>query len=81
MSEQMKEILAMTSWPMVVKNPLNAEVGSVDFSREERFCEATRALQGWASRLRACLDLAHELSSDDIARNKANHQPYGRDEK
>jgi hypothetical protein len=58
-----------------------AEVGSVDFSREEKFREATRAFQGWAARLRAFVDSAHELSSDDIARNKENQKPYGRDEK
>jgi uncharacterized protein DUF3313 len=58
-----------------------AEIGSVDFSREEKFREATRALQGWASRLRAFLDSAHELSSDDITRNAENQKPYGRDEK
>ena len=58
-----------------------AEIGSVNFSREERFREATRALDGWAARLRAFLDSAHELSDVDISRNAESQKPYGRDEK
>jgi hypothetical protein len=57
------------------------EIGSVNFSREERFRDATRAFDSWASRLRAFLDSAHELSKDDIARNEESQKPYGRDEK
>jgi hypothetical protein len=45
-----------------------ATVGSVNFSREERFRAATQAFDGWAKRLRDFLDSAHELSKDDVAR-------------
>ena len=45
-----------------------AMVGSVEFSREERFRAATDAFDGWAKRLRDFLDSAHRLSNDDIAR-------------
>jgi hypothetical protein len=58
-----------------------AEIGSINFSREERFRAATRAFDGWASRLRAFLDSAHELSDDDVARIEETQKPYGRDEK
>ena len=54
-----------------------AMIGSVNFTREEKFRAAARALDGWASRLREFLDSAHELSNDDVARIEANQQPYG----
>jgi hypothetical protein len=37
-----------------------AQVGSVHFSREERFRAATLAFDGWASRLRQFVDAANE---------------------
>jgi hypothetical protein len=57
-----------------------AEIGSVNFSREERSREATRALDDWASRLRALLDSAEELTDADITRNEESQKPYGRDD-
>lgn len=54
-----------------------AQVGSANFSREEKFRAATLAFDGWAARLRHFLDSAHELSSEDAARADASYQPYG----
>jgi len=53
-----------------------AVVGSVRFSREEKFRAATQAFDGWAKRLRGFLDSAHELSKDDVARAEATNFPY-----
>ena len=38
-----------------------AVIGSVNFSREEKFRAATQAFDGWAARLREFLDSEHEL--------------------
>jgi hypothetical protein len=54
-----------------------AEVGSANFSREEKFDAARRAFDGWAARLRAFLDSAHELSKEDRDRADASYHPYG----
>ncbi len=54
-----------------------AVIGSVNFSREEKFRTATQAFDGWAARLREFLDSAHELSKEDITRIEASQQPYG----
>jgi len=51
-------------------------IGSVHFSRDEKYREAVRAFNGWAARLRDFLDSAHELSDEDVARNEANQQAY-----
>jgi len=53
-----------------------AMVGSASFSREEKFRAATQAFDGWAKRLRAFLDSAHELSKDDVARAEGTNFPY-----
>jgi hypothetical protein len=53
-----------------------AMVGSVDFSREEKFRAATEAFDGWAKRLRDFLDSAHQLSKDDVARAESSDFPY-----
>jgi hypothetical protein len=53
-----------------------AMVGSVNFSREEKFRTATQAFDGWAKRLRTFLDSAHELSQDDVARAEGTNFPY-----
>lgn len=53
-----------------------AFVGSVNFSRDEKFRAATEAFDGWASRLRQFLDSAHELSKEDIGRVEATNFPY-----
>ncbi len=54
-----------------------AVVDSVHFSREEKFRAAAEAFDGWAARLRAFLDSAHELSAEDSARAERSYQPYG----
>src|SRR6185369_10179743 len=53
-----------------------AMLGSVSFSREEKFRAATRAVDGWAKRLREFLDSAHELSTDDVARIERTNFPF-----
>jgi len=53
-----------------------AVVGSVNFSREEKFRAATQAFDGWAKRLRDFLDSAHQLSNDDVARAESSNFPY-----
>lgn len=56
-----------------------AMVGSVNFSREEKFRAATEAFDGWAKRLRDFLDSAHELSKEDVARAEGTNFPYASD--
>lgn len=53
-----------------------AQVGSVNFSRHERFVEATAAFDQWAGRLRQFLDSAHELTGEDAKRADAAYRPY-----
>jgi hypothetical protein len=53
-----------------------AVVGSVSFSREEKFRAATEAFDGWASRLRQFLDSAEELTKEDVDRVEATNFPY-----
>jgi hypothetical protein len=64
---------------MVDKEQLGAgaQVGSSNFSREERFAEAKVAFNEWASRVRAFLNAAHELSGEDAARAVEAYRPYG----
>jgi UDP-N-acetylmuramoylalanine-D-glutamate ligase len=54
-----------------------AVIGSVNFSRDEKFAPATEALDGWAARLREFLDSAQELSTEDQRRADASYQPFG----
>jgi len=54
-----------------------AVIGSVTFSREEKYAAAKEALDGWASRLRDFLDSAHERAQKDEQRADASYQPYG----
>ena len=53
-----------------------AEVGSARFSRYEKFMAARQAFDGWAGRVRAFLDSAHELTGEDAARAVATYRPY-----
>jgi len=53
-----------------------ATVGSVDFSREEKFRAATEAFDAWAKRLRDFLDSAQQPSQDDVARVERTNFPY-----
>jgi len=54
-----------------------AVVGSVNFSRDEKFAAAKDAFDGWAQRLRDFLDSADELSPAEAERADASYQPYG----
>jgi hypothetical protein len=54
-----------------------AEVGSPNFSREERALEARAAFDGWAERLREFLNHSHQLSEEDAAKAKAAYPSYG----
>jgi hypothetical protein len=54
-----------------------AEVGSANFSREQKFDAARRAFDGWAARLRAFLDSANEIPAADAERAVASYHPYG----
>jgi hypothetical protein len=53
-----------------------AEVGSATFTREEKFRAATQAIDGWAQRLRAFLDSAHERSAEEVAHIEDSNFPY-----
>jgi Protein of unknown function (DUF3313) len=54
-----------------------AMIGSANFTREEKYRAAVEAINGWAARLRAFLDSAHELSGEDAARADHDYKPYG----
>jgi hypothetical protein len=56
---------------------VGATVGSEKFIRDEKTAVAMDAFDGWASRLRAFLDSAHELSKEDAERADASYRPYG----
>jgi hypothetical protein len=53
-----------------------AQVGSVNFSREERAAEARMAFDEWASRVRTFLDSEHELTGEDAVRASDAYHPY-----
>jgi len=53
-----------------------AVVGSVNFSRDEKFAAAKEALDGWAARLRDFLDSAQELPTKDQQRADESYQPF-----
>ena len=53
-----------------------AQVGSLNFSREERFAEAGAAFDEWAMRVRMFLDSAHELTGEDATRAVDAYRPY-----
>jgi hypothetical protein len=53
-----------------------AEIGSVHFSREEKWAAAREAFDGWARRVRDFLDSAHELSPEDARRADQSYRPY-----
>jgi hypothetical protein len=54
-----------------------AVVGSVSFSRDEKFQGAKDAFDGWAARLRDFLDSAHEFSAESMKRADDSYRPYG----
>jgi hypothetical protein len=54
-----------------------AEIGSVNFSREEKWAAAREAFDGWAKRVREFLDSADELSPEDAKRADESYRPYG----
>jgi hypothetical protein len=53
-----------------------AEIGAVNFSREEKFAAAREAFDEWAGRLRTFLDSAHELKGADIELADKSYKPY-----
>ena len=54
-----------------------AEIGAVNFSREEKWAAAREAFDGWARRVRDFLDSADELSPEDAKRADQSYRPYG----
>lgn len=54
-----------------------ADIGSVHFSRHERWAAAREAFDGWAHRVREFLDSAEELSPEDAKRADQSYHPYG----
>lgn len=56
---------------------VDAEIGSVDFSRREKYAAAREAFDGWAHRVREFLDSAQELSAEDAKRADESYHPYG----
>jgi Protein of unknown function (DUF3313) len=54
-----------------------AEIGSVNFSREEKWAAAREAFDGWARRVREFLDSSEELSPEDAKRADQSYRPYG----
>jgi hypothetical protein len=63
---------------MVDREPLGAgaEIGSVEFSKQEKWAAARRAFDGWAHDVRIFLDNAEELSPEDAKRADESYQPY-----
>ena len=57
-----------------------ASIASANFSRDEKYRAAVQALDGWAARLRAFLDSAHELSAEEGAEADQAYHPYGAEE-
>ncbi len=55
----------------------DAAIGSAGFTHEEKYRAAVEAVDGWAARLRAFLDSAHELSAEDAAKADKTYRPYG----
>jgi hypothetical protein len=53
-----------------------AEIGNVNFSRQEKWAAAYEAFNGWARHVRDFLDSAQELSADDAKRADQSYQPY-----
>jgi|SoiMethySBSTD1v2_1073268.scaffolds.fasta_scaffold58227_6 hypothetical protein len=64
---------------MVDREPLGAgaEIGSVNFSKQERWAAAREAFDGWAHRVRQFLDSAHTLSEEDAKKVDQSYRPYG----
>jgi uncharacterized protein DUF3313 len=53
-----------------------AEIGAVNFSRQEKWAAAREAFDGWAHHVREFLDSAHELSAEDAKRADQSYHPY-----
>jgi hypothetical protein len=56
-----------------------AEIGSIHFSRQEKWAAAYEAFDGWARHVRDFLDSAHELSAEDAKRADQSYHPYDDD--
>jgi hypothetical protein len=57
-----------------------AEIGAVNFSKQEKYAAAREAFDGWAQRVREFLNSAHELSAEDAKRADQSYRPYGEEE-
>ncbi len=53
-----------------------AEIGTVHFSKQEKWAAAREAFDGWARRVREFLDSAQELSPEDAKRADQSYRPY-----
>ena len=53
-----------------------AEIGSANFSKQEKWVAAREAFDGWAHRVRTFLDSAHTLSAEDAKRADQSYHPY-----
>ncbi len=53
------------------------EIGSVNFSRQEKYAAAREAFDGWAHRVREFLDSSQALSPEDAKRADQSYRPYG----
>jgi hypothetical protein len=54
-----------------------AEVGTENFSRQERFAQAKLAFDKWAQRVRVFLDGEHQLTGADAEKADKAYRPYG----
>jgi hypothetical protein len=54
-----------------------AEIGSVNFTRQEKWAAAREAFDGWAARVRAFLNAENELSQEDLDKADKAYQAYG----
>ncbi len=73
-SETNEQIAAMVDRE---KLGTDAEIGSITFSKQERWAAAREAFDEWAWRVRHFLDSAHTLSGDDAKRADQSYRPYG----
>lgn len=53
-----------------------AEIGSLSFSKQERWAAAREAFDEWAHRVRYFLDASNELSPEDAKRALESYRPY-----
>lgn len=59
------------------ESPGEGEMAAGSMTRDEKFAAAKVAMDAWASRVRAFLNAAHELSPEDAAKADKSYKPYG----